>query len=186
MNRNLLFALLALVAVSVVVMVSTEKTENPGIAESNIATQGSTISSVGLITDDRIINLEKDEPGNWLSHGRTYEEKRFSPLTEINKETVSQLGLAWQKDMGTNRAQESTPIVVDDIMYLTSSWSIVYAIDAKTGETLWRYDPEVPGEHARKACCDVVNRGVAVYGGMVYVGSLDGRLIALNLSLIHI
>tara|TARA_S200000501_G_scaffold188174_1_gene176993 strand:+ start:3020 stop:5269 length:2250 start_codon:yes stop_codon:yes gene_type:complete len=180
MNRNLLFALLALVAVSVVVMVSTEKTENPGIAESNIETQGSTISSVGLITDDRIINLEKNEPGNWLSHGRTYEEKRFSPLTEINKETVSQLGLAWQKDMGTNRAQESTPIVVDDIMYLTSSWSIVYAIDAKTGETLWRYDPEVPGEHARKACCDVVNRGVAVYEGMVYVGSLDGRLIALN------
>ena len=180
MNRNLLFGLLALVAVSVFFMLSTEPNGDSEIAQTGSMTEASKQSTVGLITDERIINLESEEPGNWLSHGRTYEETRFSPLTQINKETVSQLGLAWYKDMGTNRAQESTPIIVDDIMYLTSSWSIVYAIDAKTGETLWRYDPEVPGEHARKACCDVVNRGVAVYEGMVYVGSLDGRLIALN------
>ena len=151
MNRNLLFGLLALVAVSVFFMLSTEPNGDSEIAQTGSMTEASKQSSVGLITDERIINLESEEPGNWLSHGRTYEETRFSPLTQINKETVSQLGLAWYKDMGTNRAQESTPIIVDDIMYLTSSWSIVYAIDAKTGETLWRYDPEVPGEHARKA-----------------------------------
>ncbi len=135
--------------------------------------------SVGLIDDERIKNAES-EPGNWLSYGRTYDERRFSPLTQINRETVGGLSLAWYKDMGTNRAQESTPIVVDDTMFFTSSWSRVFAVDAKTGDTLWSYDPKVPGEWARRACCDVVNRGAAVYRGRVYVGSLDGRLIALD------
>tara|TARA_B100000214_G_scaffold63798_1_gene41993 strand:+ start:1907 stop:4117 length:2211 start_codon:yes stop_codon:yes gene_type:complete len=136
-------------------------------------------TKIGLINDERILAAES-EPGNWLAHGRTYEENRFSPLTQINKENVSQLSLAWYKDMGTNRAQESTPIVVDGIMFLTSSWSKVFAIDAITGETIWSFDPKVPGEVARRACCDVVNRGVAVYNGKVYFGSLDGRLFALN------
>ncbi len=136
-------------------------------------------TKIGLINDERILSAES-EPGNWLAHGRTYEENRFSPLTQINKENVSQLSLAWFKDMGTNRAQESTPIVVDGIMFLTSSWSKVFAIDAVSGETVWSFDPKVPGEVARRACCDVVNRGVAVYNGKVYFGSLDGRLFALN------
>ena len=136
-------------------------------------------TKIGLINDERILAAES-EPGNWLAHGRTYEENRFSPLTQINKENVSQLSLAWYKDMGTNRAQESTPIVVDGIMFLTSSWSKVFAIDAISGETIWSFDPKVPGEVARRACCDVVNRGVAVYNGKVYFGSLDGRLFALN------
>jgi quinohemoprotein ethanol dehydrogenase len=135
--------------------------------------------TIGLINDERIDRAES-EPGNWLAHGRTYEEHRFSPLTAINRDNVGQLGLAWYKDMGTNRAQESTPIVVDGVMFLTSSWSRVFAIEAATGKTLWTYDPEVPGEWGRRACCDVVNRGVAVYKGRVYVGSLDGRLIALD------
>jgi quinohemoprotein ethanol dehydrogenase len=135
--------------------------------------------TLGFIDDERIKNAES-EPGNWLAFGRTYEEQRHSPLTQINRETVGDLGLAWYKDMGTNRAQEATPIVVDGIMFFTSSWSRVYAMDAKTGEQIWMFDPEVPGEVARRACCDVVNRGVAVYKGRVYVGSLDGRLIALD------
>ncbi|MCO4830124.1 MAG: PQQ-dependent dehydrogenase, methanol/ethanol family [Gammaproteobacteria bacterium] len=135
--------------------------------------------TIGLIDDARIIAAD-DEPGNWLSFGRNYGETRFSPLTQINRETVSELGLAWFKDMGTNRALEATPIVVDGIMFFTTSWSRVYAVDARTGETRWSYDPKVPGEWARWACCDVVNRGVAVYEGRVYVGSLDGHLIALD------
>ena len=135
--------------------------------------------TIGLIDDARI-NDADSEPGNWLAHGRTYEEQRFSPLTGIDRDNVAQLGLAWSRDMGTNRGQEATPIVVDGIMFVSSAWSRVFAIDAVTGDLKWSYDPEVPGDWGRRACCDVVNRGVAVYGGRVYVGSLDGRLIALD------
>ena len=97
---------------------------------------------MGLIDDARIISAES-EPGNWLAHGRTYEEQRFSPLEQVNKESVSRLGLAWFSDMQSNRAQESTPIVVDGMMFLTTAWSRVYALDAKTGEQIWHYDPQV-------------------------------------------
>ena len=110
MNRNLILGLLALVAVSVFFMFSTEQSGDAEIAQSQSGIGAPVQSTVGLITDERIINLESEEPGNWLSHGRTYEETRFSPLTQINKQNVSNLGLAWYKDMGTNRAQESTPI----------------------------------------------------------------------------
>jgi quinohemoprotein ethanol dehydrogenase len=136
-------------------------------------------ATIGLIDDARI-NAAEDEPGNWLAYGRTYEEQRFSPLTQINRDTVDQLGLSWSRDMGTNRAQEATPIVVDGIMFFTSTWSRVHAVRADTGEPVWDFDPQVPREWGRRACCDVVNRGVAVYRGRVYVGSLDGRLIALD------
>ena len=135
--------------------------------------------TIGLIDDARINNADS-EPGNWLAYGRTYEEQRFSPLTQINRDNVADLGLAWYRDMGTNRAQEATPIIVDGTMFVSSAWSRVFAIDAVTGDLKWSYDPEVPGEWGRRACCDVVNRGVAVYKGRVYVASLDGRLIALD------
>ena len=78
------------------------------------------------------------------------------------------------------RGQEATPIVVDGVMYVTTSWSLVIALDAKTGTEIWRYDPKVPREWGPRACCDVVNRGVAIYRGKVYVGTLDGRLVALD------
>ena len=100
---------------------------------------------IGLIDDERIQAAES-EPGNWLAFGRTYEEQRFSPLTGINRENVGELGLAWFKDMGTNRALEATPIVVDGIMFFTTTWSRVYAVRATTGETVWTYDPQVPRE----------------------------------------
>lgn len=147
----------------------------PGAAETVDAVE----PTMGLIDDARIINADS-EPGNWLAHGRTYEERRFSPLTKVNRENVAELGLAWYRDMGTSRALEATPIVVDGVMFISSAWSRVHAIDALTGEERWSYDPKVPGEWGRRACCDVVNRGVAVYGGRVYVGTLDGRLVALD------
>jgi PQQ-dependent dehydrogenase (methanol/ethanol family) len=120
------------------------------------------------------------EPGSWMSYGRTYSEQRFSPLDAINTETVDELGLAWSFDLETTRGIEATSIVVDGVMYTTSAWSIVHALDARTGEPLWRYDPSVAKEKARHTCCDVVNRGVAVWQGQVFVGALDGRLIALD------
>ena len=120
------------------------------------------------------------EPGNWVSHGRDDEQQRFSPLNQINKQTIEQLGLVWTVDMRSTRALEATPIVVDKMMFVSSAWSRVHAFDAVTGKEIWHFDPRVPEEWARKACCDVVNRGVAVYQGRVYGASLDGRLIALD------
>jgi alcohol dehydrogenase (cytochrome c)/quinohemoprotein ethanol dehydrogenase len=123
---------------------------------------------------------EMKAPGVWMSHGRTYAETRHSPLTSINLETVGDLGLAWYDDLDTRRGQEATPLFVDGVLYITSAWSKVYAYDARSGEKLWSFDPEVPGEWAAKACCDVVNRGVAYEDGKIFFGSLDGRLFALD------
>jgi quinohemoprotein ethanol dehydrogenase len=120
------------------------------------------------------------EPGQWMSHGRTYNEQRFSPLDQINTGTVGKLGLAWFADLDSRRGQEATPLVADGVLYVSTAWSKVKAFDATTGKPLWTYDPEVPGEWAVNACCDVVNRGVALWQGKVFVGSLDGRLIALD------
>jgi len=121
-----------------------------------------------------------NEPQNWLTYGRTYSEQRFSPLAQITTENVKRLGLAWSYQFHDGRGVEATPIVVDGVMYVTSAWSLVYALDAKTGKELWVYDPQVPRARGASACCDVVNRGVAVWNGKVYVGALDGRLIAIN------
>ncbi|MEQ8593597.1 MAG: PQQ-dependent dehydrogenase, methanol/ethanol family [Parvibaculum sp.] len=120
------------------------------------------------------------EPGNWLSHGRTYDEQRFSPLDDINDGNIGELALAWSLDTYTTRGLEAPPIVVDGIMYLSLNWGVTIAVDAKSGNELWRFDPEVPGEWGRYGCCDVVNRGVAVWKGRVYTASFDGRLFALD------
>jgi quinohemoprotein ethanol dehydrogenase len=121
--------------------------------------------------------------GEWLSYGRTYDEQRFSPLARIDVGNVNQLGLAWSYDLDTpHRVQESTPLVIDGVMYVTSAWSKLFALDARTGKELWRFDPKVPGEAGVKACCDVANRGAAAWNGKIYIGTLDGRLIAVEAS----
>lgn len=131
------------------------------------------------VTAQRIIAADQ-ESHNWLTHGRTYDEQRYSLLRQVNRRTVHRLGIAWHVDMETTRGLEATPIVVDGIMYVTGSWSRLYAIDARTGTVRWKYDPGVPGHLARNGCCDVVNRGAAVWGDKVYIGTFDGRLVALN------
>ncbi len=127
----------------------------------------------------RLVGADKD-PGNWMIYGRTYSEQRFSPLTKINADNVKNLGLAWYYDLDTDRGQEATPVVVDGVMYITTAWSMVKAFDAKTGKLLWDFDPKVGREILIHVCCDAVNRGVAVWKGKVYVGTIDGRLIALD------
>ena len=116
----------------------------------------------------------------WLSYGRDYGEQRFSPLARINDGNVGQLGLAWSYDLETARGQEATPLMHDGVLYTTTAWSMVKAFDAKTGALKWSYDPKVPRETLVRACCDAVNRGVALYGDKVYLGTLDGRLVALS------
>jgi PQQ-dependent dehydrogenase (methanol/ethanol family) len=130
--------------------------------------------------DQGRVDAADEEPGSWLVHGRTWDEQRHSPLDQIDRGNVSSLGLAWSYMTGTKRGLEATPLVVDGVMYATGTWSIVYALDAATGHELWRFDPEVPRWKGRNACCDVVNRGVAIWQGRVYVGTIDGRLIALD------
>lgn len=177
--KTLLIAILVIAVGFGLFTVMQDTAEPPQTTAGEATTEQSASGKIGMIDDARIKNA-KSEPGNWLSYGHGYEEQRFSLLEQINKDSVADLGLAWFKDMQSNRALESTPIVVDNMMFLTTAWSRVYALDAITGEEIWSYNPQVPGAWARKACCDVVNRGVAVYKGRVYVASLDGRLIALD------
>jgi PQQ-dependent dehydrogenase (methanol/ethanol family) len=131
------------------------------------------------VSDAQIVKAES-QSGNWLTYGRTYSEQRFSLLRAINDHSASRLGLAWYFDLDTDRGQEATPIVVNGVMYFSTAWSKVFALNAATGERLWSYDPKVPRQWGANACCDVVNRGVAVWQGKIYIGTLDGRLIALD------
>ncbi|MEO1653229.1 MAG: PQQ-dependent dehydrogenase, methanol/ethanol family, partial [Bacteroidota bacterium] len=136
------------------------------------------IKAVTEAVDDA--RLSQGDSKDWLSYGLNYSENRFSQLDEITTENVSEMGLVWSYSLNSIRGVEATPVVVDGIMYVTAPWSIVHAIDVRSGKEIWRYDPQVPRETGKKACCDVVNRGVALYKGKVFVASLDGRLIALD------
>ncbi len=137
------------------------------------------ISATQQVTDEALTGAANNSR-NWLTYGLNYNENRFSQLTQITDKNIQNLGLAWTYDMDAERGVEATPLVANGVMYVTGPWSVVYALNALTGKELWKYDPEVPKSYAEKTCCDVVNRGVALYKGKVFVGALDGRLIALN------
>ena len=131
------------------------------------------------VRHERLAQADR-EPGAWMATGGSYLGQHYSPLDQINENNVSGLALAWAADIDTERGQEATPVVVDGVLYVSTAWSMVKAYDVKRGALLWEYDPAVPRAKAADACCDVVNRGVAVWNGKVYIGALDGRLIALN------
>jgi quinohemoprotein ethanol dehydrogenase len=151
-----------------------------GAAAAGLAMAGCATHDRGSrVTDADLVRATVDS-ANWVTYGRTYDEQRFSPLTQINDANVSQLGLLWSRELGTARGLEATPLVLDGMIYTTGSWSVVYAIDARTGAILWTYDPAVSRARARIYCCDAVNRGLAMYQGKVFVGTLDGRLIAID------
>lgn len=120
------------------------------------------------------------QEGDWTTHGRDYAETRFSPLVGIHDGNVGELGLAWSFATDTDRGLEATPLVIDGTMYTTGSWSVVFALDARSGDELWRWDPAIDRSWGQRACCDVVNRGAAYHDGRVFVGILDGRLAALD------
>ena len=152
---------------------------NQQSGETTAPAQTQTPAGPAQVDGARIQNADA-EPGNWMITGRSYSEQRYSPLKDINADNAKQLGLAWFFDLDTHRGQELTPLVIDGVMYVTTAWSKVKALNAKTGELIWQFDPEVPGGKAVDACCDVVNRGVAAWNGKLYLGTLDGRLIALD------
>jgi quinohemoprotein ethanol dehydrogenase len=127
----------------------------------------------------RIIGADK-EPQNWLTVGRDYGENRFSPLALINESNVSRLGLAWFVDLNTKLGSEATPLVVDGVMYTVGAWNVIYALDAKTGRELWRYDPKPRRDWLRYMCCGPAARGLAVWKGKVIAATIDGRLFAVD------
>lgn len=131
------------------------------------------------VDHQRLLRADR-EPENWMTWGRTLTEQRFSPLDQINDGSVSELGLAWYFDLNTSRAVEGTPLVIDGVMYVTSAWSVTYALDAASGELLWSHDPEVPPEWGGNSCCGVGSRGLAAWEGKIIIATLDGRLIALD------
>ncbi len=135
--------------------------------------------SFAAIGRDRVLAADS-EPGQWLTSGRDSGKSHYSTLDQINKDTVSRLGFAWQYETGTTRGLQATPIVIDGVMYTSGTTGRAYALDARTGEEIWAFDPQSDGQVNRYVCCDEINRGVAVWDGMVYVASLDGRLFGLD------
>ncbi len=135
--------------------------------------------AAGDINEQRLKAADA-EPENWFTLGRDGNETYFSPLSKIDESNIERLGFAWSYDLGTSRGQEATPIVVDGVMYTSGTWGFVYAVDAATGKELWKFDPEADPRAARNPCCDLVNRGVAVWEGKVFVASVDGVLHALD------
>jgi quinohemoprotein ethanol dehydrogenase len=128
-------------------------------------------------------SIAKDPlPGSWLSYGRNQSETRYSTLKLINDTNAKRLGLAWTYTVGAGGGnQEGTPLVWNNTLYGITTWSVVYALDAKTGKELWRWDPEVNQTAVRpKICCGIVNRGVAIYNGLIIAPVTDGRVVALD------
>jgi len=133
--------------------------------------------------DAHAISAQGQPEDTWLAYGRTYGAQRFSPLKQINTGNVSRIGEAWEADLESPRfGIEATPLEVGGVLYVTSSYSRVFAFDARTGKRLWFFDPHVPPDWLPNGCCKPMNRGVALSRGKVFVGTYDGRLIALDAS----
>ncbi len=163
--KNYLYFVIALTG-----LISCESIPEPG-------TTGHIDQVTSAVNTEAIQNTDHTD---WLSYGLNYEEDRYSRLDQINKDNLDQLELAWSYDMGVMRGVEASSIVIDGIMYTTGPWSVVYAIDARQGSLLWKYDPEVPRDYGEKACCDVINRGVALSNGDIFFGTIDGRLVSID------
>jgi PQQ-dependent dehydrogenase (methanol/ethanol family) len=134
------------------------------------------------INDNALRDAAKSKE-DWISYNRDWSETRFSPLDQINAANVSKLGLAWSFDIpnvGAGNRQEATHLVANGVLYSITPWSVVYAVDARTGKELWQADPQA--NRSASACCGVVNRGIALYEGKVIAPVIDGRIRALDMQ----
>jgi len=141
--------------------------------------QSAAAAPMARVDHERLLNADR-EPGQWMMDGRNYTAQRYSPLQQIDANNVGRLGLAWFAELDTLRGVEATPLAIDGVLYNTSAWNVTYAYAAPTGKLLWTYDPKVPREWGRYACCEPVARGLAAWQGKIIIGTLDGRLIALD------
>ena len=148
-------------------------------AGSSFGAEAVVSGSAANVSQQRLLDAE-NEPGQWMMVGGTYEERHYSPLDEINRDNVSELNLAWYADYDVNLSQQGTPLYIDGVIYVSTAWSMVNAFDARTGELLWHYDPQTNREIVTKVCCGIVNRGIAAYEGKIYLGTLDGYIVAIN------
>jgi len=131
------------------------------------------------VTDDMLLNADKDTQ-NWLHYGKDYESTRYSGAKQINKDNVKKLKAVWNLSFGVLEGQDSQAVVVNGMIYVTTSFNRVIAVDAVSGKIAWKYERELPGDVFPKLCCDVVNRGVAVYKNKVYLATLDAHVVALD------
>ena len=177
-NRFSMLQKVGPVAVLMLFSACYSETETPAVVDTNA--EQAVVATIDAVVDDTALSGAADDASQWLTYGRDYHESRFSPLDQINAANVSELGVAWTFDTGEYRGHEATPLVHNGVIYATRPWSSVFALDARTGEQLWNFDPLVDKSMGWKACCDVVNRGVAIYEDKVFVGVIDGRLIALD------
>ncbi|MFC3052891.1 PQQ-dependent dehydrogenase, methanol/ethanol family [Kordiimonas pumila] len=139
----------------------------------------------GIPTSEKSYLSPDQNSADWPLHDGPFNSTRYSRLDTLNTESITDLGLAWA--FGdylirgrVARGNETTPLVINDIMYISGPWSTVYALNAKTGSLIWDYDPNVDGNWMRNTCCDAVNRGVAFANGKVFIGTLDGYLDTLD------
>ncbi len=147
-----------------------------------IALTGALLAAPALqagVTDADILNDAKTN-GDVVSFGMGTQGQRFSPMTQINTKTVKNLVPAWSMSFGgeKQRGQESQPVIHNGKMFVTASYSRLFAVDVKTGKKLWKYEHRLPD--GIMPCCDVINRGAALYGDLVIFGTLDAQLVALN------
>ncbi|WP_441241526.1 PQQ-dependent dehydrogenase, methanol/ethanol family [Tardiphaga sp. 768_D3_N2_1] len=138
------------------------------------------IKAVTSAIDSAAITANTATSKDWPTYGLDYAETRFSKLNQITAENIKDIGLMWTYNLESIRGVEATPLVVDGIMYVSAPWSVVHAVDVRSGKRIWTFDPGVDREKGYRGCCDVVNRGVALYKGKVFVGAYDGRLVALD------
>ncbi len=148
-------------------------------AAAESAAAASTVAGFAQVSQARLNNAA-NEPSQWLMDGGTYDMRYYSPLDEIDRDNINELGLAWYADYNVNLSQQGAPLFVDGVIYVSTAWSMVNAFDARTGELLWHYDPQTPREIVSRVCCGIVNRGVAAYNGHIFLGTLDGYLVAIN------
>ena len=143
------------------------------------ASRGAATAKPGDVTESRVI-AEASSGNDWLVGGRTFDEQHFSPLKQISDKNIGRLGLAWASDIESAMGLATEPIVVDGVIYVSAPQSRVYAVDALTGKVLWRFDPKVRLDRMRNSWSARSNRGLAVWGGKVYVGTGDCRLVAID------
>jgi len=139
-----------------------------------------------LVDEDALANAGKTGE-EWLSYNMNWMEQRYSPLNQINATNVGRLGIAFSTNLpsaaGNESRHEGTPLVFDGVLYSITPWSVVYAVDSRTGKELWHRDPEVNQQVWRsRICCGVVNRGIALYKGTIIAPVVDGRLRALDMK----